>query len=92
MRLPKSDHTRQTAPRTSRPTLPPAPAPLDAGQLAALAERVIAGDVVQPANLADCCALLAVLQGRGYELKRRTDWEQRAAPWRLIVVPTETEA
>lgn len=78
--------------RTARQTYIPQPQPpvLDAAQLDALADRAIVGDVVQSGSLMEFCALLAVLQARGYELKRRTEWEQRAAPWLFLVVPAET--
>lgn len=80
--------------RPPKPVAPPAPSvhprstgAFDARQIALMADRAIAGDVVQPASIPELCALLAALQERGYGLKRRTEWEQRANPWLLLVTP-----
>ncbi len=61
----------------------------DAQQIALMADRAIAGDVVQPASIPELCALLGELKGRGYGLKRRTEWEQRANPWLFLVETKE---
>jgi hypothetical protein len=78
------------SPRSSV-TQPPA---CTAAQIAHLADRALAGDVVSPGSIEGLSALLDELRRRGFELKRRTEWEQSAAPWLFIVTPivsAETE-
>ncbi len=70
--------------RPPKPLIPTMPA-FDARQIALMAERAIAGDVVQPASIPELCALLSELKARGYGMKRRTEWEQRANPWLFLV-------
>jgi hypothetical protein len=64
--------------------VPPA---IDPQRVAHLADRVLAQDVVTPNSIEEFSALLTELRQRGYTLKQRTEWEQRAAPWLLLVVP-----
>lgn len=70
-----------------RPTLQPDS--INPQQIAIMADQTLDGGVVQPSSIPELCALLDVLRSRGYELKRRTEWEQYAAPWLLIVVPSQ---
>ncbi len=74
--------------RPPKPATPHVPE-IDARQITLMADRAIAGDVVQPASIPELCALLAALQARGYGLKRRTEWEQRANPWLFLVETKE---
>jgi hypothetical protein len=72
--------------RPSRPRPPVTyAAPLDMQRIASLADRALAGETVDTASVEECAALLRVLRERGYGLKRRTEQEQKAAPWRFVV-------
>jgi hypothetical protein len=75
----------KSAPQKPR-YMPPA---IDPEQIPQLLEHALAGDVVQLGSLEELCAVLAEAQRRGYELKHRTEWEQRADPWLLILVPVQ---
>ena len=66
------------------------PPALTAAQIAHLADRALAGDVVSPGSIEGLGALLDELKRRGYTLKLRTEYEQQAAPWLFIVAPVET--
>ena len=68
------------------PIPPTDPNPVNLARLPAMADHVLAGDVVQPASVLELCAPLRGLQQLGYELKHRTEWERRT-PWLFLVVP-----
>jgi hypothetical protein len=65
------------------------PPVFDAAQIALLADRVLAQDVVT-VTIEETVALLAELKARGYGLKQRTEWERRETPWLLLVVPSSS--
>lgn len=77
----------------TKPNTPARPAlvvpPIDPAQIAALADRVQAGDVVQADSLDEFCALLAELKRRGYALRERSDAEKQRAPFTFEVVRLE---
>lgn len=63
------------------------PPVIDPAQIRVLADRALAGDVVQPESIEELGAFLDELRRRGYELKRRTEGEQREAPWLFLIAP-----
>lgn len=80
--------------RTSKKSTPqkstskPLPAPLPtftAERITFLSDRVLAGDVVTCASVEECCAVVEELAQHGHPLKKRTEWEQKDAPWTFLV-------
>jgi len=58
---------------------------INPAQIAALADRVQAGDVVQAGSVEEFCALMVELQRRGYALRERSEAEKQRAPFTFQV-------
>lgn len=73
----------------TKPNPPAAPAyvtpPIDPAHVAALADRVQAGDVVQAGSVDEFCALLAELKRRGYALRERSEIDKQRSPFTFQV-------
>lgn len=80
-RAPKPAPRATVSPRSGA-TQPPV---IDQTQIRSMADRALAGDVVQTASVEEFCALIEELARRGHPLKRRTEWEQKAAPFTFLV-------
>lgn len=73
----------------TKPNSPTTPAyitpPIDPDQIAAFADRVQAGDVVQACSIDEFCALLAELKRRGYALRERSEIDKQRSPFTFQV-------
>jgi hypothetical protein len=72
----------QTTPACAWPTIDPV-------RVAALADRVQAGDVVETASVEEFGALLIALKQRGYVLNNRSETAKTRAPFTFEVIRSE---